>query len=1297
MKLVSRIGLIIVLLFAHVTVYVSNAAPEEGAPSEYGEELISNGKFDGGIESWGTYPAADEIGVVPSPKPVIGQPANPVLKIHTDGIPVKWGVSEAHQWVKVQPNQPYTLSADVFFESTVDAMVTMRIDFYDSTLDRNAPSSAFISHKYKDIYHPNGGFETITISGIAPEGVYEAKVEFDIKAFEAGAKGTTYVDNVQLRHLWAPTKLRATNQTDTSISLEWDKPAFGGPYRYEVYETFGERVGEAKKPDALIDSVEGTTFTWSGLPSASAASTIAAHSLYVVAKPVSDSTLKSEPSNILRLARTKPDGAITILPLGDSMTVGIYNGGVVPGGYRGYLWELMQDKYSNMFYVGSENYNPISDARFNPDHEGHSGYQVSRMNDELVDDQIAVYAPDYVIVHAGTNNMWDIRNTDEEHMKEELLMHMNELLANIRRALPNTYVIVVSIPGIYEDRDNNGAYELLPVIAAYNRNLKELVDSLNSQGHKVGFVDMGTRVSAQYFADPDNDHIHPNAAGYKVMADIWYDALDAVITTGDVSGMYPGKPLLKPPVLNSQDTSVSLSWDAVADNIGVDRYEIFRNSEETPISVTTVTYGAIAGLAPDTSYDFSVEAIDKAGNRTRSNPLTVKTTALPDVSPPTAPTELSTAHLAHDSVTLSWLPSADDVGIREYEIMYGSKTVSVASAVYGNDQKLSHVIKGLTPETSYTFSVKAIDHAGNPSPSGTPITVETLAAPPANLHVAEKSVTSVKLAWTPTTDKDGIKGYRVYKDDSLLTTTSAASITLNDLVPGKTYTFKVTAVDQLDNETLPSNVLSLANVLQPPTGLAMSSKSYNSIKVLWSPVEGATGYNVYIDGVKKATVTGTEYLAQNLIHNTKYSFAVQTVFGANLESAIGDPIEFMTDPVPEVPRGYGGGGGGGGGSDSKGIVEYSKIDKGIKLRFVPDVLSAKISLNGSGDQWLLEVPSDKPFDRLELELSGEVLKLAASKQKPIAIQIGALTLEIAPGWLKTENQDKVAINVFIRGLEQDAAAKKQSLKPLSSGYDFEVKVNGKAVASFDKPVKLKIKSNNAQGLESPGFFSLDESQGKWIAHDKASAVGNQMTLEVSHFSEYAVLAEGSQTLKTFSDIVSHWAKEDIEFLASRNIVKGLSDGRFNPSGEVSRAEFAAMLARAFKLNAGNGSLPFEDVADKAWYQAEVKAAYQAEWIQGISGTRFAPNDRISREQMAVMIMKAYLHETKGALKPEDAEDDLPFKDAPDISSWAKEYVRLASEQKLIQGIDASFKPSLYADRAQAAAMISRLLKLLDKQ
>jgi hypothetical protein len=205
-----------------------------------------------------------------------------------------------------------------------------------------------------------------------------------------------------------------------------------------------------------------------------------------------------------------------------------------------------------------------------------------------------------------------------------------------------------------------------------------------------------------------------------------------------------------------------------------------------------------------------------------------------------------------------------------------------------------------------------------------------------------------------------------------------------------------------------------------------------------------------------------------------------------------------------------------------------------------------------------------------------------------------------------------------------------------------------------------------------------------------------MTLDVSHFSEYAILAAGSGALKTFEDIASHWAREDIEFLASRDIVKGLSDNRFNPSGEVSRAEFAAMLARAFNLSAGDGALPFEDVANNAWYQAEVSAAYQAQWIQGVSGTRFAPNDRISREQMAVMIMKAFLHSTKGEIKPEEAEADLPFKDAAAISSWAAAYVRLASEEKLIQGIDESFKPSLYADRAQAAVMISRLLRLLDK-
>lgn len=1245
MKLVSRISLIIILLFASVPVNSLYAAPGDGAPSEYGNNLMVNGAFETEKSGWGFWPPTDTFEVVDLASP----PGNRVLKLHTDNIANQWGVSEAHQIVSpLEEHQPFSLSGDIFFESTVNAIVTIRIDFYNEQVPR---PSAYISNLLVDINHPNGSFQPFTISGLIPKGARSSKVEFDIKAIQANAKGTVYVDNVKLQYQWAPTNLRETSKTETSITLGWDKPKFGDSYHYEIFNN-GISLGES----------EDTTFTLAGLMPNTA------HTFHVVAK-MNDKV--SLPSNTFRAATNKPDGTITIMPLGDSITKGVYPRGETPGGYRGYLDELMQSSDFNAQLIGSQNSNPATfeNFDFDPDHEGHEGISTSGIAKQLIESQVFVYAPDYILFHAGTNDMWSANNNAAGNMKS--------MLKDITDRLTSTYVIVASIPGIYEPN-----VELLPRVKAYNDALKGVVQELRGEGRKVGFVDMGAMLTEQYIAVEGGDLIHPNAEGYKVMAEIWYDALDAVIDpdSHDVSGMFPEAPVLNAE-LSEDYITAQLTWQAVSDNVGVDRYEIYQ--DDSKISVTDATYANVTGLASSTTYSFSVEAIDKAGNRSRSNSVSLVTPAKPDPNPPTAPTELTVIDAKHDSIRLSWSPGTDDIGISGYEITFNGTSSTVSSAVYGDFE-----LTGLTPDTAYNIAVKTIDIAGNKSEGSEPLSVETKAAPPSELRVKSKSMTSITLKWNEATDKDGIEGYRINRDDLPAEITKETFYSFSGLTYGQEYTFKVAAIDKLGHETAPS-ISKMTLLFESPLGLALKDEpTWNAIPIRWSSVDGAIGYKVYVDNVLRTTTSGTEYQIEGLTQNTEYAIAVKSVFGdeAGLESDTSVALIVKTKVMPEPQVSTGPFYFPVAPSDLK---EYSETDKGIKLRFVPNVDETKKKLNGADDRLVLSILSDKPFDMLGLELSGELLKLAADKKKSIEIRMGSLSLELPPGWLKAEGKDSVTLLIAARSLEKDKSASKQSLMPLSSAFDFEVQLNGAKVTAFPQPVKLKVSTEDMYPDELSGVYLMDESTGTWTYQGGSFNSSGEVMLELSHFSEYAVFAR----MKTFTDIANHWARTDIEALAAKQIVFGLTNDLFGPSGEVKRAEFAVMLARAYKLEADEGKLPFEDVSELAWYHDGIKAAYQAGWIQGISKTEFAPNDRITREQMAVMIMKAYQYSKKDSLTKEEQTNELPFKDAADISDWATEYVRQAYGQELISGMDGSFMPRLYADRAQAAAMINRLLKL----
>ncbi|WP_274365509.1 S-layer homology domain-containing protein [Paenibacillus thermotolerans] len=188
-----------------------------------------------------------------------------------------------------------------------------------------------------------------------------------------------------------------------------------------------------------------------------------------------------------------------------------------------------------------------------------------------------------------------------------------------------------------------------------------------------------------------------------------------------------------------------------------------------------------------------------------------------------------------------------------------------------------------------------------------------------------------------------------------------------------------------------------------------------------------------------------------------------------------------------------------------------------------------------------------------------------------------------------------------------------------------------------------------------------------------------------------------QSDRTYGDIGSHWAKRDIELLASKLILSGTSETAFAPNRSVTRAEFAAMLVRALGLNENKqAAAAFSDVSSEQWFAGSVGAAADAGIVTGFDGGVFKPGERITREQMAVMIARAIAF----AGNPADAAGKTglaaEFKDGANISSWARPAVLQAVHSGILSGRpDGTFAPVEAATRAEAATMLKRLLTHLE--
>lgn len=187
-------------------------------------------------------------------------------------------------------------------------------------------------------------------------------------------------------------------------------------------------------------------------------------------------------------------------------------------------------------------------------------------------------------------------------------------------------------------------------------------------------------------------------------------------------------------------------------------------------------------------------------------------------------------------------------------------------------------------------------------------------------------------------------------------------------------------------------------------------------------------------------------------------------------------------------------------------------------------------------------------------------------------------------------------------------------------------------------------------------------------------------------SGIGLLGNSNNTASRFTDTRNHWAKDDIETLAARGIVTGVTETTFEPDRSITRAEFATLIVKALNLTS---SVPagFADVAENAWHYTYVNAAANAGLITGYDGY-FRPDDVITREEMAVIIAKAYVN-LGGSASSGGIEK---FTDKNEIADWAYPYVDTVTSAGLISGMTPStFVGSANTTRAQAASVIKRLL------
>ena len=175
---------------------------------------------------------------------------------------------------------------------------------------------------------------------------------------------------------------------------------------------------------------------------------------------------------------------------------------------------------------------------------------------------------------------------------------------------------------------------------------------------------------------------------------------------------------------------------------------------------------------------------------------------------------------------------------------------------------------------------------------------------------------------------------------------------------------------------------------------------------------------------------------------------------------------------------------------------------------------------------------------------------------------------------------------------------------------------------------------------------------------------------------------------SFEDVgSSDWAYEAITNLAARGVVQGVDEARFEPDRDVTRAEFAVLLARVLNLPAPVETVfSFTDVSPSDWFYDYVRRVAAAGHMNGLGDGLFGPNRVLTRQEAAVIAARAGidLPVPSGAQTPS-------YTDATSISGWAFAGVMEAARKGLLDGYpDGSFRPHRNLTRAEAAVVIGRL-------
>ena|GEM_PF-1845718 len=349
------------------------------------------------------------------------------------------------------------------------------------------------------------------------------------------------------------------------------------------------------------------------------------------------------------------------------------------------------------------------------------------------------------------------------------------------------------------------------------------------------------------------------------------------------------------------------------------------------------------------------------------------------------------------------------------------------------------------------------------------------------------------------------------------------------------------------------------------------------------------------------------------------------------------------------------------------------------------------NIEDTEDGFVYQAHSDMTTFNLSDEFIGEI----RTKNKKVIIRREDITLNIKPDLIAEKAVNSLEIT---SELPSSVLTHKSDTK-LSTLYTLSANNNGENIEDFDNAISVNVKVDLAkiQNAEKCGVFYQAEN-GEWVAAGGVIDTKNGvMEVNINKNRPFVVVERNI----SFDDTNNRWSTEVIEVLSSKGIIKGRNERSFDPLGDITRAEFTTLMVRSLFEGTSRFNNEFEDIKRDDWYAEYIAKAVELNLVNGVGDGKFAPDERITREQMMVIANKLYQlnrSDTDGNMIAQNTNANKidNFEDLNSVSQYAKQSVDTMIDLGIVKGKDGKIVPKDYATREEASTIIYNLLKKIGK-